>query len=97
MNTQEIPSLQVPFSKPKHVGYTLCCYRENGPIYSLPIDVPTGLLKELLEREHVINGEPLTKRQFAAVFLHVIGSAELCWHDDLEFLVEGANLPLDWD
>jgi hypothetical protein len=97
MNMQEIPSLQVPFSKPTHVGYTLGCYRDNGKIYSLPLDAASGVLKNLLEREFVISGESLTKLQFVALFRHVIGAAELCWHDDLEFVVEGANLPLDCD
>lgn len=97
MATQEIPNLQIPLSKPRHVGYSLSCYRGDSSIYSIPLDASTELLKGLLDRTHVINGEPVTKEQFVAVFPYIVGSIELCWHGDLEFLIEGANLPLDWE
>lgn len=97
MTTKEIPDLQVSFSKPKHVGYVLSCYREHGTIYSIPLDASIVTLKELLGRAYPINAEPLTKPEFAAVFPHIVGAIELCWHDDLEFLIEGVNLPPDWE
>jgi hypothetical protein len=97
MNTKEIPDGQIPFSKPKHVGYVLSCLREHRAIYSIPLDATTLILKELLGRAYPINAEPLTKPEFVAVFPHIIGSIELCWFDDLEFLIEGTNLPLDWE
>jgi hypothetical protein len=96
MNKQEIPNLQIPFSKPRHVGYCLGCYRDNRVIYSIPLDATTETLLGMIERPNVINGEALTKREFAAVFPHVVGTIELCWHDDLEFVIEGMNLPLAW-
>ncbi len=97
MTTNRIPDLQIPFSKPKHIGYVLSCYRENAVIYSIPLNVSTVILKKLLGRANLINAEPLTKTEFVAIFPHIIGAIELCWHEDLEFLVEGMNLPPDWN
>lgn len=96
MTASDIPNLQVPFSKPRHVGYCLGCYRDDYKIYTLPLDASTGALLKVLTRSNVINGEPLTKPEFAAIFPMLIGAAELCWHDDLEFQIVGSNLPLDW-
>jgi hypothetical protein len=96
MTASDIPNLQVPFSKPGHVGYCLSCYRADRTIYSIPLDASTDELLEILTRSNVINGEPLTKPEFAAVFPFLVGAAELCWHDDLEFQIVGSNLPLDW-
>jgi len=92
-----IPDLMIPFGKEKHVGYTLCCYRNLSAIYSIPMEVSTSKLKDVLGRENIISGEPLTKVQFRDAFEFVACSAELCWHSDFEFLIEGANLPPDWE
>jgi hypothetical protein len=96
MSQKEIPNLQIPFSKPRHVGYCLGCYRDNRLIYSIPLDAGTETLLGMPDRSNVINGDPLTKEEFAALFPHVVGTIELCWHDDLEFLIEGMNLPPTW-
>lgn len=96
MTSQETPDLHIPFTKPRHVGYCLCCYRADGPIYSIPLATSTENLLEILKRRNVINGKALTKREFTAVFPHLVGAAELCWRDDLEFVIEGRDLPLGW-
>lgn len=96
MTANDIPNLQIPFSKPKHVGYSLSCYRGNTILYTLPIEASTEALLKILRRPNVINGQPLTKPQFAAVFSLLVATAELCWHEDLEFHIIGSNLPLDW-
>jgi hypothetical protein len=96
VTARDIPDLQIPFSKPKHVGYCLSCYRGDGKIYSLPIEASTDALLKILTRSNVINSELLTKPEFAAVFPLVVGAAELCWHEDLEFQITGSNLPPDW-
>lgn len=45
----------------------------------------------------MINGDALTKAEFVAVFPLLVGSNVLCWYDDLEFVIEGQNLPLGWE
>ncbi len=97
MNPKEIPDLQIPFTKPRHVGYCLSCYRNNVPVYSIPVDATTEALLRVLNRPNVISGEALTKAEFASVFPYIVGTIELCWHEDLEFVIEGQNLPSDWE
>gem|GEM_PF-1894344 len=96
MAPQNLPDLQIPHSKPEHAGYCLSCYRPEGVVFSIPMDASTSSLSEILGRSSPINGEPLSKAEFVTVFTFVIGAIELCWHDDLEFLIEGMNLPLAW-
>ncbi len=92
-----IPDLQIPFSKPRHIGYCLSCYRNGRSIYSIPLGASTESLAMTLNRSNIINGDPLTKLEFVAVFPDIIGAIELCWHEDLEFFIEGQNLPPVWE
>lgn len=89
--------LMIPFDKPRHVGYCLSCYDQSGPIYSIPIDVTTEVLSRTLDRRSPINSEPLNAEEFRKIFDFVIGSMELSWSDGYEFLIQGMNLPLDWE
>lgn len=90
------PFHMIPNDKPKHLGYCLSCYHESGPLYSIPMDVTTEVLRLTLGREYPINAEPLTLKEFQKVFQFVVGAIELGWHDSLEFYIEGMNLPADW-
>jgi hypothetical protein len=87
----------IPFSKPRHVGYSLCCYSAGRHVYSLPIDASTHDLRSKLGREYPINCEPLDVEELKKVFPFVIGSIELSWSENFEFLIQGMNLPLDWE
>ena len=62
----------------------------------IPLEVSTKKIKEILKREHPISGMPLEKEELKKVYPYVQGYIELCWHDDLEFYLEGMNLPDDW-
>ena len=91
-------NLLIPEEKsPKHVGYCLSCCLNYSPVYSIPLQVTPEKIKKALGRSIPISGEPLTKEQLKAVYAFVDGYIELCWNDDLEFFVNGMNLPDDWN
>lgn len=88
----------IPFGKPRHIGYALACYTgDHCHLYSIPIDATTQDLRSELGWQYPINAEPLTLGEFQKVFPFVIGCIELDWSENLEFLIEGMNLPLDWE
>ena len=90
-------SLLSPHDKePKHVGYCLSCYKIGGPVYTIPVEVTTKEIKEVLARDHPINGMPLEQEELKKIYPYVQGYIEICWHDDLQFFLEGMNLPDDW-
>ena len=98
LRSKKMPNRLSPFDKhPVHIGYCLSCYKTGGPVYTIPLDVTTKEIKEILKREHPISGMPLEKEELKKVYPYVQESIEICWHDDLEFYLEGMNLPGDWE
>jgi hypothetical protein len=93
----DAPDLQIPWGKPFHVGYCLSCHVGTRLIYSIPISATGSDLRRIIPDSKGFIGEPLSKEQFVGVFQFVIGSIALCWNSDFEFVIEGMNLPLDWN
>jgi hypothetical protein len=93
----DAPDLQIPWGKPFHVGYCLSCLIGSRVIHSIPISAKASDLREIIPDPGGFIGESLSKDQFVQVFKFVIGSIALCWNPDFEFVIEGMNLPLDWN
>ncbi len=78
-----------------HVGYCLSCYGENSYVFSAPLSTTRDEARKVLERKHLINGDPLTEAQVRALREHALGEVEIGWDENLSFFFEGRNLPED--
>ena len=77
-----------------HIGYTLSCYGQNSHIYSTPITAARDEVRAVLKgRRFLINGDPLTEDEFRALAQFASKDIELGWDPNLEYLLEGMNLP----
>lgn len=87
----------LPFHLPEHVGYCISCYDAEGPLFSIPISVSTAQLRQTLGKQWPIDATPLTREELEAVYLFVTGYISLGWREELEYYIEGNNLPLGWE
>lgn len=85
-----------------HIGYCNSCYGREKPTYvfSAPISLTRESLLKILNRENMINGEPLSENEFWNMRNHVIGDVEIGCDGRLDCFLEGHNLPeecSDWE
>lgn len=78
-----------------HIGYCLTCYGDESHVFSAPISATRDDARTVLDRTHLINGAPLTEDQVKALREYLIGEVEIGWDKNLEFFLEGHNLPED--
>ena len=60
-----------------HVGYCLSCYGEDSYVFSAPLSATREDARKMLDRKHMINGEPLTEAQVKALRPFLIGEVEI--------------------
>ena len=75
-------------SKPQ---YVISCYTTNSALYHVPIRASTDWLKNVLERDDVIDGVPLTKSQFTLLKSRLDWRIEITWHSHYQYFVESVS------
>jgi len=76
-----------------HVGYCISCYSEDSYVFSAPISASRDEARPLLNRKSMINGEPLTQNELIALRPYLLYEVEVGWDKNLNFYLEGSNLP----
>ena len=69
--------------------YTISAYASDAYVISIPLKTSAAWLRKTLSRKDIINGEPLTRKQFDAVRSKIGKEIGLMWYAPLSYFIEG--------